>query len=191
MESTNPFTPVQFLTVNQCARWLRQRGADADDSGPQFSKGWVSSTGKFTILSDAGRRVALARVLWEWIEHDSPEILIWPTYWHAWPSGQYLPLAATLRLGFGETRPMEEAPGVVVRTGESADGLSMFVVAVLYLWDCWLFNANGSACVFVSHDEFGLIYCKTEAESVRLQHRMAEYNYAIEPREERESDNAG
>jgi hypothetical protein len=172
---------MQFLTANQCARWLRQRGADAEDSGPQFSNGWFAFTRKFTIPSDAGRRVVLARVLWEWIEHHSPEILIWPTYWHAWPSGQHLPIAATLRLGFGETRSIEAAPGIVVCTRESADGLSMFVLAVLFLWDCWLINANSSGCVFVSHDEFGLIYCQAEAESVRLQQRMAAHNYATEP----------
>ena len=176
---------MKFFTPDQCAEWLNHRGVAADDAGPQFSDAAVS-TPKFTIPVDAGHRVALARVLWECIAQNSAETLLWTTYWHAWPSGQHLPIATALRKSFGELRTMGDAPGCVTRSGESDDALSLLITAILFLWDSWAINADGSKCLFLSHDEYGMVYCQDKSEVNRIDKQIAAIIDATEPRREPE-----
>lgn len=166
---------MQFLTADQCADWLSHRGVDADNTGPQFSDTSASKL-EFAIPTDAGRRVALARVLWECIAQDSPETLLWTTYWQAWPSGQHLPMATALRKSFGEFRSMGDAPGCVARCCESDEALSVLITAILFLWDSWAINADGSRRLFLSHDEYGVVYCEDNNEANRIDERIAALN---------------
>ena len=163
---------MQFLTPDQCADWLSHRGVDADNTGPQFFDA-SASTLKFAIPTDAGRRVALARVLWEYIAQDSPETLVWLTFCHAWPSGQHLPMATALRKSFGEHRSIGDAPGCVVSSGESNDALSVLITAILFLWDSWAINTDGSRRLFLSHDEYGVVYGEGKNEASRIDERIA------------------
>ena len=178
---------MNFLSFSQCAEWFVQRGIDADERGPLFDESRFGFSHNFAIPSDAGQRVALARVLWENTEADSAETMLWATYCHAWPSGQHAPLAMLLRDALGESRPINVAPGCLVRTGESDDGLSLYVVAILFLWDCWIVNANASLCVFISHDEYGVVYCQNNIKGTQLADRLGaltdatEQSDAVEP----------
>ena len=42
------------------------------------------------------------------------------------------------------------------RTGlsEDDDALSALVLAILFLWDCWMLAGDGATAVFLSHDEW-------------------------------------
>ena len=147
---------LQFLTGLECSNWASTRGYRLRKPPwrPQVDAAALHGQ-RFAIPEDAGARVALARMLWESVAAEVPEVLVWVTEWGVWPSGEHPPLAAAVRRGLGETRPLHEAPGAVVSLNEADAGLSLFVVAILFLWDCWLLLPNGQVACYISHDEYG------------------------------------
>ena len=149
---------MQFLTEEQCRSWasdrkypLGQRPYSVLAAGPPFA------CENFTIPSDAGARVALVRAIWSDVGSGQPEALLWVTDWSVWPSSEHMPLATAVRRGLGEDRPLHVAPGCLVRLGEDDQALAVLVTAVLFLWDCWVFSADGKLATFFSHDEYGVI----------------------------------
>jgi hypothetical protein len=68
-----------------------------------------------------------------------------------------MPLADAVRRGLGEERPLDVAPGCLVRLGEDDQALAVLVTAVLFLWDCWALSPDGNLAAFFSHDEWGTI----------------------------------
>ncbi len=149
---------MQFFTEDDCRSWAERRGFPLGErpfsvlaDQPPFS------VRMFRIPADAGKRVALARSLWDDVGRGRPETLVWMTDWSVWPSGEHMPLVVSLRRGFGEARDLGKAPGMLARLGEDDDALSMLVVAILFLWDCWLLAVDGSIAVSLSHDEYGMV----------------------------------
>lgn len=74
-----------------------------------------------------------------------------------WLSGEHMPVYAKWRSAFGDNRALIEAPGHVVEPSEDEHGLSVLVMAALFLWDCWMYSANGEV-VMISHDECGSVW---------------------------------
>jgi hypothetical protein len=81
--------------------------------------------------------------------------LLWITDWSVWPSGEHLPLMTRLRHALREERSVYDAPGCLVRAGENDDGLSVVILALLFLWDVWILDGERRGAVLFSHDEFG------------------------------------
>jgi len=73
-----------------------------------------------------------------------------------WPSGEHMPILTKWRAALGEGRALIEARGHLVEPGEEEDGLSVLVMACLFLWDCWIFTETGFVAM-ISHDEFGFV----------------------------------
>lgn len=148
---------MRFLTRSDCARWCEEHGFPVDG---QYPKRPIrdGSLIDFDIPVDAGKRVALCRLLWKIAGGQSEEErLLWIEDWSIWPSGEHLPLWTRLREALGETRSLREAPGCLCSLHDDEDGLTVLVVSCLFLWDCWLFNKTG-ATIFLSHDEFGNVF---------------------------------
>jgi hypothetical protein len=164
---------MQSLTEEQCLDWVRSRGHRFDGE-PGFYHLQPSDyrTIRFDIPSDAGRRVALARLLWEALGASQPETLLWVTGWSIWPSGEHMPLAASLRRDLGEGRPLAIAPGHVFRIGEDDDAISLLTVACLFLWDCYLLAPSGELALFLSHDEFAVVHARNPDASIPLERRL-------------------
>ena len=149
---------MQFLTEEQCRSWasdrkypLGERPYSVLADGPPFA------CENFTIPSDAGARVAMARAIWSDLGSGQPEALLWVTDWSVWPSSEHMPLAEAVRRGLGENRPLHSAPGCLVLRGEDDQALAVLVTAVLFLWDCWVLSPDGKLAAFFSHDEYGVI----------------------------------
>ncbi|HEX5064632.1 MAG TPA: hypothetical protein VFY49_00825 [Myxococcota bacterium] len=163
---------MQFLTRDGCAKWCVTAGLDLDpDHGSPNEPSGPSA--HFDIPSDAGRRVALARLLWESIAAPAPQVLLWVTEFGVWPSGEHRSLAESARRAWGAPGLLAEYPGHLVRGGEHEDGISLLVLALVFLWDCWLLlpSSKGSA-LFVSHDEIGVAYARHETELAPLVRRL-------------------
>jgi hypothetical protein len=170
---------MNFLTPDDCRAWAashsfpfksRPRYGDLEGSG--------FAAYKFTIPSDAGRRVTLARLLWESTAQGKPEALLWITDWSVWPSGEHMPLALTLRTALGENRPIADAPGHLFRMGEDDNALSFLSVALLFLWDAYLLSASGEIAVFLSHDECGVVLARNPDAGLPIQKRLALFGEA-------------
>ena len=149
---------MQFLTEQECRSWADTRRLPLGESpwsvladAPPFSVRY------FSIPQDAGARVCVVRDLWQRIGSGKAETLLWVTTWGVWPSSEHMPLALGLRRGLGESRHVKDAPGCLARLGQDDDALSVLVVAVLFLWDCWMLAGDGKTAAFLSHDEWGVV----------------------------------
>jgi hypothetical protein len=162
---------MQFLTREASADWCATNGfgVDFDRGGPTQPHG---SAEKFEIPPDAGRRVALARLLWESVAGSAPQALLWVTEFGVWPSSEHRPLAESARAAWGAPGPLAAYPGQLVGLNEHEDGLSGLVLAILFLWDCWLLHSGGSRAAFLSHDEFGIATFREEAEHAAFCRRL-------------------
>jgi hypothetical protein len=160
---------MQFLTREASLEWCVTNGIDVDRGNPKQPS---DPAERFEIPSDAGRRVALARLLWESVAGSAPQALLWVTEFGVWPSGEHRPLADSARAAWGAPGPLAAFPGQLVALGEHDDGLSGLVLATLFLWDCWLLPAGGSRAAFVSHDEFGMASFREESERTAFSRRL-------------------
>ena len=68
-----------------------------------------------------------------------------------------MPLFKTLRRALGEERELIEIPGHLIEPSETKHGLSLLIVACLFLWDGWLYSRSG-VVIEVSNDEVGTVY---------------------------------
>ena len=162
---------MQFLTREASAEWCAAHGFHVEPGrgNPRQPRGL---TQEFEIPSDAGRRVALARLLWESVAASAPHALLWVTEFGVWPSCEHRPLAESARFAWGAPGPLAAFPGQLVALSEHDDGPSGFVLAILFLWDCWLLPAGGSRAAFVSHDEFGFASFREESEHSTFSRRL-------------------
>src|SRR5262245_48306997 len=166
---------MQFLSREASAEWCAANGFGVEPGGdcPQQPHG---PSAKFEIPSDAGRRVALARLLWESVAASAPRALLWVTQFGVWPSSEHRPLAESARSAWGAPGPLATFPGQLVALGEQDDGLSVLVLALLFLWDCWLLPAGGSQAAFLSHDECGVAFFRDESEHSAFSRRLELFN---------------
>lgn len=148
---------MRICTYKECAEWCAAHdyptrhfvvGPAPDLTEPNFR------FATFSIPEDAGRRVALVKNLVSLLDEDA-ELLVQIGDWSVWPSGQHLPLFDRFRQAFGERRPLIECPGHLVPPVERDDAISILVLSVLYLWNCYLLSAGGDHALFVSHDQYG------------------------------------
>jgi len=160
---------MRFLTREASAEWCAANGYEADPDGPTRLR---DPADKFEIPSDAGHRVALARLLWDSVASSTPQVLLWVTEFGVWPSGEHRPLAESARAAWGAPGPLAAYPGQLVALSEHDDGLSGLVLATLFLWDCWLLSAGGARSAFVSHDEFGVASFRDESERAAFSRRL-------------------
>lgn len=166
---------MQFLNPESCRKWCVDNGLSVE-SGSGFPQQPNGLTEQFEIPSDAGARVALARMLWETVAASAPYSLLWVTEYGIWPSGEHRPLAESARVSWGAPGPLAAYPGQLVALGEQEDGLSGLVLALLFLWDCWLLPAGASQAAFVSHDEFGIAVFREESDRSVFSRRLKLFN---------------
>jgi hypothetical protein len=165
---------MELLTSEQCAAWAAQHTFPG--SGKPREAGFEAAgyrSVEFEIPADAGRRIALARLLWEAGDRAHQASLFWVTQWSVWSSGEHLPLALALRRAAADARPLHEAPGHLFRPGEDDLGVSFFALALLFLWDAWLLSESGELAIFVSHDEYGVALARSLDASLPLEQRLA------------------
>ena len=150
---------MRFLTADECAEWCERNGYPP----PSVFRGrdehhWREGYRRhdFSIPSDAGQRIALCRLLWDLADDEAgTERLLWMLGWSVWE--EHMPLFKTLRRALGEPRELIEIPGHLIEPSEAADGLSLLIVASLFLWDAWLYSRSG-VVIELSNDEVGAVY---------------------------------
>jgi|GEM_PF-2067399 len=166
---------MRVLTYSESAEWCAKRGfstrqregyvvgPEPDLTSPPFH--FV----EFKPPVDSGNKVFFARWLYSLVD-SSPELLLWIGDWAVWPSSQHMPLFDRFREGFGERRPLIEAPGHILTPQEAEDSVSIIAVALFFIWDCHILAASGRDAVFVSHDEVGWFASRDPSvtESVRI-----------------------
>jgi hypothetical protein len=131
--------------------WCRANSIALDASDHPNS---ISETEEFNIPADAGQRVAMVANQFEIFRNEN-NILVWFTEWSVWQSGERLHIFDRFRLSYGEKRHLIDSPGHLFTKDEFEDALSFVTLSVLFLWDCYVVNSNGTKILFYSHDEYG------------------------------------
>jgi len=169
---------MRFLTPSECVKWCEMHDypagphegyltpiADETPAGFHFAD--------FSIPTDSGRKVALARLLYSLID-PAPELLLWLGEWGVWKYCEHIPLLTRFREALGESRPLIDAPGQLVTMSEAEDGISILVVALEFCWDCHIISGAGNEAVFVSHDEFGWYGSRDASRTESVDQRLQE-----------------
>lgn len=164
---------MQFLTASECGQWSTAHGwpwSGRPAVHDLDNRSWARL--EFAIPSDAGRRVALLRMLWR-ATGGSPRLL-WVTDWSVWPSGEHLPLYSLLRERLGDRRALHEAPGHLTATDEDEDsGLAVATVAVLFLWDLYVLGEGRG--FFLSQDEYGTFFTDKPESAAEVRQGLASF----------------
>jgi hypothetical protein len=82
------------------------------------------------------------------------DVLLWVTEWGIWRSSENWHLFEKLRLSYGESRRLDEAPGHLFREYEMSDLATLLQVAIDNGWGGYVMAAMSPVNIFFSHDEF-------------------------------------
>jgi|GEM_PF-1308372 hypothetical protein len=77
-------------------------------------------------------------------------------------------LVEKMRLGFGETRELNAAPGHAFRSDEFTELNAFLLPCFVFGWDAYLLPSGGDYFVYISHDEFCVVVTKTTAAYKKL-----------------------
>lgn len=140
---------MRFLDTIEAKNWATKQGFVLDGDRPTVP----TTCSELPLTTDTGKRISLCRALWAELA-SSDETLIWFTGWSVWPSCEHMPLFESLRVQFGERRPISKIPAQIVAKSELSNGLSLLITGCLFLWDTWILSGQGNSIAFISHDEF-------------------------------------
>jgi len=140
-------TFAQFLTTDECQRWLVDRArvlpkASSDHHSVRCHL--PSSLFKFFYWAS---QIAMS------IAFDQP-CLLWITEFGIWPSGENWSLFNRLRRSYGETAQLFEVPGHLFAGDEIDDLTSFLQLSALFGWGGYLTSEADSVNCYFSHDEF-------------------------------------
>lgn len=172
---------MQFLTSIESEKWCLRNGfsVSEDHKEPDLSLDYFRAR-KFPIPNDAGKRIALCRMLIQSVWSQEPQCLLWTTQWSIWPSGEHLPIMQSARRSYGEDRPLIDAPGHVFHAGEFDSALTFFALSCLFLWDVSLLVAGGTTALDISHDEYGVLFTKQPSKIDEMCRRFFQFELPFE-----------
>ena len=143
---------MEFLTRAQAEAWCDDHDVALT---PRNMPRLPVDPSKYDIPSDAGRRIAFTRKTMQAFQ-GVDNYLIWLDDWSVWPSGQWSYIFERYRLSYGFDSTLSDAPAHILREHEFIDGISLAVMATLFLWDCYVIGPQPGRFVYFSHDEFCL-----------------------------------
>src|SRR5688500_10091827 len=100
---------MKGVTSPECLAWARERGVLLKESGSGFSGGPALGAFRFPIPGKARALIALSQALVEGMT-DHSGALLWITDWPLYKAHE-MALITSIRAGFGEARPLIDAPG--------------------------------------------------------------------------------
>jgi hypothetical protein len=148
---------MQFMTHEQCERWLRDR----QRALPQRQAG--VNVERFSYPPKPGRLRFVAHWIATSIGYRMP-ILLWMTEWGIWPSSENWHLYYKLRQSQGDHRLLQDAPGHLFLDFESEDLASYLQLAMLNGWGGYLLTEANYVNAFFSHDEYIDFFAEKESE---------------------------
>lgn len=111
--------------------------------------------------------------------------LLWIRQWGVWNElveRVGFKVMEVMRRVHGETKPLEEAPGLLFDSKELVDLQTCFIQPLLVGWDAFLVPESGDYIVATSHDETTCVLGRTQQTHERILAELQPWN----PREDRE-----
>ncbi len=145
---------MKIISKVDSVSWCENHGIQLNGRDlPQINKDELKH---FSIPADTGNKIAIVKNHFEQFKNEK-EVFAWITEWGIFPSSERMHIFEKFRSSYGEERHLINAPGHIFEKAEFEDALSIATLAVLFLWDCFVFNDQGTKTLFYSHDEIGYI----------------------------------
>ena len=145
---------MKFLSKSESEEWLRKQGYEIlEDGTPSFAttNHTVSSV---RLPQKMSSLMVMTKTVWLNI-NVGRETLQWVTGWSIWPNSEHMKLSTLVRSALGASTSLQETPSALSAIEESDDALSLFLVAALFSWDCWLLpDSLDAPAAFISHDQY-------------------------------------
>jgi hypothetical protein len=143
---------MKFLTNDECSAWTETLGVDQIffDAMPD-PNGIVPGEVDVAFEDSDQPKVNLAQTFASWIG-PFEGCLLWIKEYGIWPSFENRHLFRRLRLSYGETREIQDAPGHLFSVQEYEDLVSYLDLALQFGWGGYLIASPLSCLIFVSHD---------------------------------------
>ena len=136
---------VQFLTEEECRKWLSEEQRDARGYPTLDTPGWHGKRGK--EIHNAGRAWYLSQSV-----VPSSRYLLWVVETDIFHEN--LHLYYRMRESYGDRRLLYQAPGHQFLDYETADMASFLQIGIANGWDMFLLGDHDYGRLFVSHDEY-------------------------------------
>lgn len=143
------------MTGDEVRSWLDER-ALIDGEG-KFATRTGAATFRIASPPDPGRRVHLSRTLTHFLRADHGG-LIWIDEYGMWPSSENRSIFRSVRMSFGERRPLEMAPGQLFGAGDEDYIEALLALILLFSWGAIAVQSTRRLVLRISHDEYVDIY---------------------------------
>jgi hypothetical protein len=163
---------MKTISTNDISSWI--------SSLPQPLTGLMNpSTLRFSksyrISPDAGRKIALAKMLAQYLTCDPIGVAVWIRDHGRWPSSECPEMYYAFRRQYGDHRTLQEAP---LHVFSPIDKLALECVAafvLLFFWDSLIIDSNRNLVIVTSHDEALDVYCDSQYEIEQLASHLVGY----------------
>ncbi len=153
---------MKILTKENASEMLGGKSLDAFVDQLSSQLHLIADT--YSIPRDSGAKTALSRVF-AYLLLRKPSVCIYVSGWGVWGSSENLDLFYGYRRSFGEKRTLMEAPVHLFDQSEEDTFVSILCMVFYFVWDAWVFDAEGKALVRISHDEW--LEVRTDDEDAR------------------------
>ncbi len=143
---------MKCWTLDETMEWLRSVNIPTRDRGIILDETW---TARRTDLPKES--YFQARISREFIESIQPfqGCLFWLTEWGVFPNYQNPVLMERLRLSYGETRSLRDAPAFSLEPSEKELAIALIRLIIMFAWDGYLVSPTGDLVVIIiGHEEF-------------------------------------
>jgi hypothetical protein len=172
---------MKFLTEEEVKRWCRHRGVEVTSNKYLFYDRADAFCLSVVIenLSSTDVLMLAEYLMPNWIDVPFEGALLWIRergIWGEFVENTGAQILSQLRFANGDVRPPEESPGSVFAEDEIFGLHSYFILPMLFGWDAFLVPNNADYIVFVSHDGFVGVVCRTAEKHEETYHRLRDWH---------------
>ncbi|HEV2968862.1 MAG TPA: hypothetical protein VGY55_02660 [Pirellulales bacterium] len=158
---------MKMLSQHECEEWLKA------NVGPTVTLENVEDgyphRVSYSMPVDTGKKTALAHYVTHYSSIDVRQPgLFWITLHGVWPSSENMAIFDGYRSSLGETRPLDEAPGLVFDHTDLQALECLLALTLYFYWDSSLLDGAGKVLFKTGHDEWLSVCAKDEAHLARF-----------------------
>jgi hypothetical protein len=177
---------MKTLTKEEVFSWCQQRSIRVTNHGYLYFDVEIPHCLLISLEDKPSRVIALSDYLVPtWNDVPFEGALLWIRergIWGDYSENVGAKIIQQMRLGQGETEPLEKRPGHLFGPKEIFEMHSYFLIPMIFGWDAFLIPEGKDYFLFASHDGVLGVVSQTQRVSEEVYRRVIDWN----PREERD-----
>lgn len=163
---SNPKGKMQRVDFEDCKRWLATNGFEEEEEGHHvfFIEGETYACD--FRQPEASRSLALVASGIATAVIHSDKAFVFVREWGTWPSEESWPLFNRAMMGYGDVRPLGDAPGFLYQADEVEDLAALVRVCLISGWSAVVVGSAGPVGFVLTDDEWVGVFASS-AERVR------------------------